>query len=386
METAIDPAAAPLPVIPRAAAPQADPAAVAAAADLIAQAQRPVLLIGAGAWWSQAQAELTAFVEQTGIPFFTRNAARGLIPDSHPLYMNVGYNHPVFLNALQQADLAIVVGTRPGFTLSRQAFPPGLPIVRIDIDPAEVPNQLDVKVGLVGDVKQVIGQLGAALPANSAEHAAELAAWAAGVKNVCHMLSGSFAAALASDQYPIHPARLMGEIAGRIDQDTIIVIDGGDAAIWGASFLPAPGPGQMLGISSTSFGPLGVGMGYAMAAALAHPDKRVIHLTGDGAFGYGAMEYDTCLRYGLNITTVILNDKMWGMIKRSEAKGAADGASFVGVDLRETHYERVVEALGGYGEYVDQPGDIGPALDRALASGKPACVNVMTDPTIGPPA
>jgi len=261
-----------------------------------------------------------------------------------------------------------------------------LPIIRIDIDAAEIPNQLDVSLGLVGDVKQVIGQLAAALPATTPERSAELAAWAAGIKDVCHQLTAAFAPALTSDQYPIHPARLMAEIAGRIDQDTIIVMDGGDVAVWGASFLPAPGPGQMLAISSTSFGPLGVGMGYAIAAALAHPDKRVIHLTGDGAFGYGAMEYDTVMRYGLKVTTVILNDQMWGMIKRSEAKAAAPGSDFVGVDLRETHYERVVEALGGYGEYVTQAADIGPAIDRALASGQPACVNVMTDPTIGPPA
>lgn len=387
MEQGVDPATVALPGASPVARPQADPAAIAAAAALISGAQRPVLLIGAGAWWSQAQRELTDFVEQTGLPFFTRNAARGLIPDQHRLYMNVGYNHPVFLQALRQADLAIVVGTRPGFTLSRQVFPPGLPIIRIDIDAAEVTNQLDVTLPLVGDVRQVITQLSAALPANSPERAAAMAGWAGSIKQVCHAVSASFAPAMTSDQYPIHPARLMAEIAARVDQDTIVVIDGGDAAIWGTSFLPAPGPGQMLGISSTSFGPLGVGMGYAIAAALAHPGKRILHLTGDGAFGYGAMEYDTCLRYGLNnITTVILNDSMWGMIKRSEAKQDVDATDFVGVDLRDTHYERVVEALGGYGEFVDRADRIGPAIDRALAAGKPACVNVMTDPTIGPPA
>jgi len=362
------------------AAPQANPAAISTAVAMLRRAKRPIAIIGAGAWWSQAQTELTEFIEQTGMPFFTRNAARGIIPDDHPLYMGVGYNHPVMINALQQADLVLVIGTRPGFTLSRSAFPAGLPIIRIDIDGAEITNQLDVTLPIVGDVAQVMRQLVDAPVGDLG-----LSGWASAIKGVCHQVGQAFAPALTSDQFPIHPARLMAEIAGRIDPDTIVVMDGGDAAIWGASFLPASGPGQMLGISSNSFGPLGVGMGYSMAAALAHPGKKIIHLTGDGAFGYGAMEYDTCMRYGLNVTTIILNDSMWGMIKRSEAKHST-GDTFVGVDLRETHYERVVEALGGLGVFVDRPEDIGKAIDEALSCGRPSCVNVMTDPDIGPPA
>jgi len=379
MEQTVDADAVPMPHLLRNAGPQANPRSIEVAVEMLRAAKRPLAIIGAGAWWSQAQAQLTAFVEQTGMPFFTRNAARGIISDAHPLYMGVGYNHPVMVNALQQCDLALVIGTRPGFTLSRGVFPAGLPIIRIDIDPAETTNQLDVTLPIVGDVAQVMRQLVDAPVGDLG-----LGGWASAIKGIGAQVAGAFAPALTSDQSPIHPARLMAEIAGRVDQDTIVVIDGGDAAIWGTSFLPALGPGQMLGISSNSFGPLGVGMGYSMAAALAHPGKRVIHLTGDGAFGYGAMEYDTCVRYGLNVTTVILNDSMWGMIKRSEAKHSS-AAEFVGVDLREAHYEQVVEALGGFGVFVDQPGDIGPALDEALSCGKPACVNVMTDPSVGPP-
>jgi len=383
MEQPIDADAVPRPPVFRSSdAPQADPAAIAAAADMIAEAQRPLMIVGSGAWWSQAQDELAAFADQTKIPVFTRNAARGILPDFHPAFAGIGYNHPVMQAALQQADLAIVVGTRPGFTLSRTAFPAGLKIVRIDIDAAETTNQLDVTLPIVGDAKQVIKQLGEALKARGSLN--DMTAWMDGIKAVGKQLAAAFMPAMTSDSAPIHPARLMAEIAARVDKDTIVVLDGGDSAIWGAATLPAMGPGQMLGISNNSFGPLGVGMGYAMAAALAHPGKRVIHLTGDGAFGYGAMEYDTCMRYGLNITTVILNDEMWGMIKRSEAKHS-NGSEFVGVDLRLAHYEKVVEALGGYGEFVDQPSDIGPALDRALASGLPSCVNVMTDPAVGAP-
>jgi len=382
MEQPVDPDTVAVPTPRRGGGPQASAESIQAAADAIREAQRPLMIVGSGAWWAQAANEVAAFATQTGIPLFTRNAARGIVPDWHPAYTGVAYNHPVLLNALQQADLAIVVGTRTGFTLSSGAFPPGLKIVRIDIDAAEAVNQLDVTVPVVGDVLQVLAQLGDALRETANPQA--LAGWGAVLKGIGAQVAAAFAPVLASDQFPIHPARLMAEIAGRIDQDTIVVLDGGDSAIWGTAMLPATGPGHQLGISNNSFGPLGVGMGYSMAAALAHPGKRVIHLTGDGAFGYGAMEYDTCIRYGLNVTTVILNDKMWGMIKRSEAKHSG-GTDFVGVDLRETHYERVVEALGGHGEFVERPEDIGPALDRALASGLPSCVNVMTDPQVGAP-
>ena len=135
----------------------------------------------------------------------------------------------------------------------------------------------------------------------------------------------------------------------RIDENTIVVIDGGDTATFGNSFLPATGPGQYMGIANGSFGPLGVGVPYAMAAKLAHPDKKVLLLTGDGAFGYGAMEYDTAIRYGINFTTIILNDSCWGMIKRSEAQRATEDKPFVGLFLRDVRYDQVVEALGGHG-------------------------------------
>jgi acetolactate synthase-1/2/3 large subunit len=140
-----------------------------------------------------------------------------------------------------------------------------------------------------------------------------------------------------------------------------------------------------MGIAGNAFGPLGVGMGYAMAAKLAHPDKKVLLVTGDGAFGYGIAEYDTCMRYGINITAVIFNDGLWGMIKRSEQRKAPGETNFVGLDLEQnTHYEKVVEGLGGYGELVTNIDDLRPAIQRAVASGKPGCVNVMVNPAIGP--
>ena len=362
-----------------AAVPAGDPAVVEAAAKMLQAARKPVIIAGGGVWWSQAHNELSRLVEKTGIPVFTRNAARGVVPDSHPLCMGIAASaSPVLRTALAEADLALVVGTRPGFTMTRDVFPKSLRIIRIDIDPAQLTDQLDVSIGIVGDARRVLEQLA---DFTGGVDCKDWVGYLAGMKN---NLDSMVTAMGASHQCPIHPLRLVFEIAKRVDEDTIVVTDGGDAAKWGNLALPVPGPGRHPGIICTSFGPLGVGIPYAIAAKLAHPDKKVMLLTGDGAFGYGAMEYDTAVRYNLPFTTVILNDKCWGMIKRSEAKKSETSEGFVGLDLLETRYDKLVEILGGHGEYVTQPGDIGPALERALDSGKPACVNVMTDPDIGP--
>jgi len=362
-----------------AAAPMGDPTAIETAARMIDRAQRPVLIAGGGVWWAQGHRELTALAEKTGIPVFTRNAARGAISDNHPLAMGIAASaSPLFNQALHQADLAIVIGTRTGYTMTREVFPRSLEIIRIDIDPAQLTDQLDVKLGIVGDARMVLRQLIDAV--GSRTHSA----WVDALKEIKANLTSLVMPMAMSTQVPIHPMRLMVEIMQRVDMDTVVVIDGGDVARWGNLVLPALMPGGYPGIISTSFGPLGVGIPYAMAAKLAHPKKKVILLTGDGAFGYGAMEFETAARHNLAFTAVIVNDRGWGMIRRSEAKRTSPDKEFVGLDLGEVRYDRIVEILGGHGEFVTQPDDIGRALDRALESGLPACVNVMTDPAIGP--
>lgn len=361
--------------------PQGDWASIQAALELIKQSPKPVIIAGSGVWFAQAHNELKEFVEKTGIPFATRNAARGCITDKHPLFISPGYDHPILQALMAEADLAIVIGTRPGFTLGRGIFRKDLKVIRIDIDAAELTNQLDITVGIHGDAREVLQQLTAGINQGSYPQ------WVGYLYAVKQQFAGLFGQMGDPKHAPIHPVHLMNQIAQRVDENTIVVIDGGDTATWATLVLPAYGPGQMLSIASTSYGPLGVGMGYAIAAKLAHPEKRVIMVTGDGAFGYGAIEFDTLMRYGLDITTIILNDGLWGMIKRSEAKKATGKAKFVGVDLMEkVHYEKIVESFGGYGEFVTDPNEVGNAIDRALAFGKMSCVNVITDPQFGPPS
>lgn len=358
--------------------PAGDPEAVRKAAELINNANCPIIIAGSGAFFSGSAEVLTKFVEKTGIPIFTRNAGRGIVPDYHPLAMGIGASqHPVCAGSIQNADLIIILGTRTGYTLNRKVFPKGTNIVRVDISAAAMTDQLDVTAPIVGDVKAVLEQL---LPLVEEKQHEQ---WVGMIKESLAGIAAFTASSMASDQVPVHPLRLVAEIAKRVDKDTILVIDGGDTASWGNTVLPAMGPGQLLTIANGSFGPLGVGVPYAIAAKLAHPEKKVILLTGDGAFGYGAMEYDTCMRYGIKIDTIILNDACWGMIKNSEAKkSTGSDKEFVGLYLRETHYEEVVKGLGAYGEYITDPTEIGAAIDRAMAQPLPSVVNVMTDVNI----
>lgn len=355
---------------------KAEDEAIAKAAEMIKEAKKPLIVAGSGVWWSQAQDELTALANKTNIPVFTRNAARGCFDEKSPMYVSNKAKKPI----LEQSDLVIIVGTRAGYTFSQQMIRKDQKIIRIDIDPVEVTNQWDATLTIVGDAKAVLAQLVEAVEEKSNPE------WAAMPQIVDKKVWEVFEKLCPDPKaYPINPIAFYKELLQEIDDDTIVIIDGGDSATWSYTFLPCYGPGQMMGIAGNAFGPLGVGMGYAMASKLAHPEKKVLLITGDGAFGYGIPEFDTCMRYGIQVTAVIFNDGLWGMIKRSEQRKAPNETHFVGLDLEQnTHYEKVVEGFGGYGELVTHIEDLRPAIQRAVASGKPGCVNVMVNPAIGP--
>jgi acetolactate synthase-1/2/3 large subunit len=188
---------------------------------------------------------------------------------------------------------------------------------------------------------------------------------------------------MESSQRPIHPLRVCREMSKFIDEDTIVAIDGGDIAVFGSMVLPTYAPGQHLANGASTFGCLGVGLPFGLAAKLAHPEKKVMILIGDGSFGLNAMEFDTALRHNLPVVMVVSNDGCWGMIKHG-IQDVIPNERIVACDLPVNRYEKIVEVLGGYGEYVDDPDQIAPAIERAFASGKPACVNVATDPRVSP--
>jgi len=179
-------------------------------------------------------------------------------------------------------------------------------------------------------------------------------------------------AEMNSDSVPIHPARLCREIRDFIDRDATVVLDGGDTTVWGAAVLKGYSPGHWLDNGPT--GCLGVGVPFAIAAKVARPDKQVILLNGDGSFGLNGMEFDTMIRHHIPVVCVICNDEAWGMIMHPQQAMGEDRV--IGTRLGFRPYERMVQGLGGYGEAVEKPEDIRPALERAFASGLPACINV----------
>lgn len=352
-------------------APCGDPGEIQRALDILGSAKRPVIIAGGGVWWAQAHEALLNFIEKSGIPVFTRNAGRGVVPDDHPLCFG-----PFARTGLFKADVALIIGTQFTYTLGVQQLPPGLKMIRVDIDAEAIGHNRDIDVGIVGDAKSVINQLSLGIDAKSYDD------WIQTLKKSESDRQQRIRPLIESDQMPMHPLRLCHEMKRFIDKDTIVCMDGGDISVFGAQALPAFAPGSQMSNGSTSFGCLGVGLPFAIAAKLAKPDNKVILLTGDGSFGLNAMEFDSAVRHDIPIVCIIGNDGCWGMIKHNMSKYYGTDR-IVGCDLPVKNYEKIVEAMGGYGERVENPSDVGPAIERAFASGKPACVNVFVDPTAG---
>ena len=293
--------------------------------------------------------------------------ARGVVPEDHPLCFG-----PTRVGT-KQADVVLLIGTRLNYGLNFGR--PGLfgenqKWIQIDIEPTEVGRNRCIDVGIVGDARAVIEQIFDGV--RDKTKARKTSPWIEECKAYFNNRQQQLEAEMNSDSVPIHPARLCKEIRDFIDRDAIIAMDGGDTTVWGAAVLKGYKPGHWLDNGPT--GCLGVGVPFAVAAKVAYPDKQVVLLNGDGSFGLNGMEFDTMIRHKLPVVCVICNDEAWGMIMHPQQARGADRV--VGTRLGFGRYDRMVEGLGGYGEAVEKPEDIRPALKRAFASGLPACVNV----------
>lgn len=346
------------------ARPQGDPALVKKAVDLLLEAERPLVIAGSGVWWSQATGELQEFIELTKIPV---SAGHGVMPDDHPLCIGGrGFGN-------QRADVIFLLGTRLDFRRGfghPPAFSKDSKWIQVDIEPIEIGRNRPIDIGIIGDAKAVLKQM--IEEAHDRCQGRKELPWVKQCRQEYRIQREQFEVLMNSDQVPVHPARLCKEIRDFIDRDATIIVDGGEISGWGFMSLRCYEPGHFLGVTPT--GTLGVGTGYAIAARLARPGKQVLLLSGDGSFGLNAMEFDTMVRHHLPIVCVISNDQAWGMIKRGQK--ARGPERVVGTELGFVRYDKVVEALGGYGEAVEKPEDIRPALERAFASGLPACINV----------
>ena len=355
--------------LPR-ARPHADPALIEQTVEALSKAEKPVIVTGGGILWSDASTELRAFVDKAGVPFYTTPQGRGVIPEDHPLsFMTVRSA------AFREADLIMIVGTRMNYIIGHAApprFNADATIIRVDIDEEEIstsPRKIDI--GIVGDAKAVLGQINAKLDGRVG--ADNFVGWHKRLGDEEATKRARPGGNSLSDAVPIHPLRLCEEVKNFMNRDAILVVDGQEILNYGRQSMPTFAPGHRL--NSGPFGTMGVGLPFGLGAKVAKPDTQVIVVHGDGSFGLNAMELDTAVRHGINVLVVISLNGGW----TADPDGTKPGR-----DLGYTRYDKMAEALGCYAEYVEAPGEIRGALERAQAqvdAGRVAVVNIKTDHT-----
>ncbi len=322
------------------------------AVTLLESAERPAVVAGSGVWWADADDELRDFVEHSGIPVVTRQAARGTIPDDHPRCFGQDWQ-----NVCYQADALLVIGKQLDYFFGYGRFPDAQ-LIQVDVNPLEIGrNRAPVSVGIVGDAKATLRQLTEAIKPLPTDD------WTSHLRTQATTIAARQASLARSDQTPMHPLRLCLELRDLLDRDATVVADGAFNMIWTRAAFPAYRPGR--NPSMSNFGNIGYGVGYAIAAALARPGSQVVWAVGDGSFGFHAMELDTAARFGLPIVTVVMNNQGW---------------SGQWVPLGVRHYERLAGGFDGDGELIERPDQIRPALERALAATKPYIVNALVEP------
>ncbi len=344
------------------------------AAALLRDAQRPVIMAGTGLYWGRGEEQLLALAEQLRIPVFLNGLGRGCVPADHELSFSRARSV-----GLGEADVALVMGVPLDFRLGFGAsFSPEARVIAIDEAEPERQSPRSLDARLYGALPATLEHLRAAA---SGARVTARENWIASLRAIETEKRGEEAAQLADDRAPLHPMRIYGELAQLLDRDAIIIGDGGDFVSFAGRVVDSYRPGCWL--DPGPFGCLGSGPGYALAAKLAYPDRQVVLLLGDGAFGFSGMDFDTLARHGVAVVGVMGNNGIWALEKHPME--FLYGYS-IAAELRpETRYDEVVAALGGHGELVREPAELRPALERAFESGKPALVNVLTDPTVAYP-
>jgi acetolactate synthase-1/2/3 large subunit len=343
-----------------------DPDEVGKVVGLLREARRPALVAGTTVWWAHAEEELVQLAEAAGLPVVLNGMARGMLPPGHRLFASRARGV-----AMGEADLLLVVGVPLDFRLNF-GRPPLIAeearLVYLDVD--DFRKHRVAAAALFGDLKRALGELAVA-----ARDVGRHEEW-------IERVAQANAAAAAGDRElgdaggsPVHPGRLVAEVERYCDPDAIFIGDGGDFVSYAGRLIQRRKPG--LWFDAGPYGCLGSGPGYALAAKLAHPDRQVVLLSGDGAFGFSGMEFDTLVRHRVPVVCVIGNNGIWALEKHPMQRML--GTSLLSDLAPATRYDRVVEGLGGYGELVERPEDVAPALERAFRSGLPACVNVLCD-------
>jgi acetolactate synthase-1/2/3 large subunit len=352
----------------------ADGDAIERAAAVLAGAERPVVMAGTNLYWGHGETALRALVEERGIPVFLNGQARGCIPADHELFFSRARGA-----ALTNADVALVVGVPMDFRLGfGEAFGPETELIAIDVAEPLREHPREIAAELYGALPATLDALRTAAAGGGRAGGSDTHAWLEQLRGIEREKHAAEAAELNDERAPLHPMRVYKGLAEVIDKGAIVVCDGGDFVSYAGRVVDSYEPGCWL--DPGPYGCLGSGPGYALAAKLAHPERQVILLLGDGAFGFSGMEFDTLARHGVHVVGVMGNNGIWALEKHPME--FLYGYS-VAAELRPgTRYDEIVAALGGHGELVERPDQLRGALERALAADVPALVNVLTDPGV----
>ena len=371
---AVDEDAVPIPQpVGEPARPLADPQEIAKAMQVLSEAERPLLIAGKGAAWSWAEEELLQFVDRTQIPFLTSPMGMGMLPPEHPMNVSAARTQ-----ALKGADTILMVGARFNWIFhfgQPPRFAPDFKLVQIDIEGSEIGTNVPATVGLVGDAKMVLGQMVEALDETPISYGEST--WLTGLKEKAAENEASIKPMLESDSSPIGYYRIFKEIRDFLPKDAIVVADGASTMDISRQVVPVWYPRHRLDAGVA--GCVGTGVPFAIASQVVHPDKPVICLQGDWAFGFNGMDVETAARFKLPIVWVVFQNGNIDKWVRTYVDGVEDPNDFT-PNLR---FDVMMEALGGHGEFVETPEQIRPALERAFNSGKASVVNVIMDPGAG---
>ncbi|PAY24070.1 acetolactate synthase [Dietzia natronolimnaea] len=352
-----------------------DTDAVDRIAELLVGAQRPVLVVGSDVWADGAEHAALRYVDTLGLPAIPNGMGRGIIPAGHPLLVSKARGM-----AFGNADLVVVVGTPLDFRLGYGVFggkdgAEPATVVHVADSEGQLSRHADPAVATAGDLGEVLDALTEAVQRRSTRP--DWSAWARSLREKADATHAADLELFGASADPIHPARIYGELLPRLAEDAVVIGDGGDFVSFAGKFIEPARPGNWL-----DPGPFG-GLGAAIAARIARPSSQVVLLLGDGAAGFSLVDVDTLVRHHLPVVMVMGNNGAWGL-----EKGPMQmlyGYDVIADLAPRTRYDEVVRALGGAGEMVTDPAQIGPALDRAFASGVPYLVNVVTDVEAGYP-
>jgi acetolactate synthase-1/2/3 large subunit len=344
-----------------------DPREIVAAAALLSTAERPAVVAGSGVWWDSAAAELAVFAEHGSLPVYLNGSGRGSLPPDHELFFQHSRSA-----ALEEADVVCVIGTALDFRLRYGQFG-AEKLIHVHGDPREVGRNRVPDAAIVGDCAAVLTALASAVE----RPADQRAAWLERLRQAESAWWDSHRAEIESDAAPLHHYRLGAELDRVLDEDTVVIGDGGDVVAAVSRVLRIHRPGHWL--DPGPFGCLGVGPGYATGVHEAGFGGRIVCVMGDGAFGLNGLDFDTLVRFEIPAVLVVGNDGAWGEIRVPQV-GMYGADAEIATRLAPSRYERLCEVFGGHAEHVEAPAELAPALERALAAGEPAIVNVMLDP------